>query len=107
MHAQRTEIATLNGIDFIRLVDKGSEKEAVAIVDELIGKNREEFPWIIEKEECQDLTSKASPLLASKFYYVHYSGTLTAKTASLNSMWCHIVDVVSHSCNYLPQCAWL
>ena len=100
---QRNEIATLNGLDFTRLVDKGNEKEAVAIVNELIGKNRDEFPWIIEKEECSDQVSKASPLWASKFYYVHYNGTLRANIAALNSMWCHIINAVPHGCSYLSQ----
>ena len=74
MHA-RSEIASLNGVDFKWLVEQKKESEALAVVNELIAKNRDEFLWIMEKPECADQISQASEFWASKFYYRHYKGT--------------------------------
>ena len=99
MHASqrkhRNEIATLNGIDFTRLVDKGNEKEAVAIVDELIGKNRDEFPWIIEKEECSDQGKQVLLCALQRYTKSQYRLIKFNVVPQINA--------VPHGCSYLSQ----
>ena len=64
----RPYIAELNGVDW-KLFK--TEADAVAATDEMIGKNRTEYPWI---DGSRDVPSTASPALCSKFFYLHTKG---------------------------------
>ena len=64
----RPYIAELNGVDW-KLFN--TEAEAVAAVDEMIGKNRSENPWI---DGSKDVPSTVCPALCSKFFYLHTKG---------------------------------
>ena len=64
----RPYIAKLNGVDW-KLFD--SVDDAVKAVDEMIGKNRTEHPWI---DTSKDEHSVANPALCSKFFYCHAAG---------------------------------
>ena len=63
-----------------------NEDDACKVADELIAKDRMEYPWITEKKDegYGDMLSKASPKKASKFYYVHYAGMTQSNKLSLN-----------------------
>jgi hypothetical protein len=71
----RPAILELFGINYWSYPD---EARAVALADEKIEKNRQDYPWILEKNqkpEFADVISKADPLAGSEFFFVHYGGT--------------------------------
>jgi len=71
---QRPQIAQFNGVDWQHF---STNEEAKKCVDEMIAKNRVDFPWITDEK---DWASEVNPILCSKFFYVHQEGFLGFKS---------------------------
>ena len=69
---RRPEIAKMNGVPWELFKDT---KEAIAATDEMIAKNRLDFPHI---DGSRDVLTTVASHITSKFYYIHVDGVIIA-----------------------------
>ena len=60
----------MNGIKDWKMFS--SPEEAKSATDEMIARNRKDFPWI---DSSRDVETTVLPLLTSKFFYVNCPGS--------------------------------
>ena len=65
---RRPEIAKVNGVPWELFKDT---KQAIAATDEMIAKNRLDFPHI---DGSRDVLTTVASHITSKFYYIHVDG---------------------------------